>query len=68
MAEANSIDNVSDVLLNVDDLRIEQWPMPDKPGSNEVLLRTHCVGICGSDVHYWKHGRIANFILDDPII
>jgi len=68
MAETNSIDNQSAVLHNIDDLRIEQWPMPDKPGSNEVLLRTHCVGICGSDVHYWKHGRIANFILDDPII
>ncbi len=34
----------------------------------EVLLRTYCVGICGSDVHYWKRGVIGNFVLKDPII
>lgn len=27
-----------------------------------------CVGICGSDVHYWKKGRIADFIVKEPMI
>lgn len=27
-----------------------------------------CVGICGSDVHYWQHGRCADFILKAPMI
>ena len=26
------------------------------------------VGICGSDVHYWKHGRIGPFILEKPMV
>lgn len=27
-----------------------------------------CVGICGSDVHYYVHGRIADFIVDSPMV
>lgn len=26
------------------------------------------VGICGSDVHYWKHGRCGDFILNAPMV
>lgn len=28
----------------------------------------HSVGICGSDVHYWQHGRIADFVVKDPMV
>ncbi|XP_051776600.1 sorbitol dehydrogenase isoform X2 [Erpetoichthys calabaricus] len=28
----------------------------------------HSVGICGSDVHYWQHGRIGDFVLTKPMI
>lgn len=28
----------------------------------------HCVGICGSDVHYWKEGRIADFVVEEPMV
>lgn len=34
----------------------------------DVILKTLSVGICGSDVHYWTHGGIADFIVDAPII
>lgn len=68
MTITKTTQNLSAVLHKVDDLRLEEWPMPSKPGKNEVLLRTTCVGICGSDVHYWKHGYIGNFLLDEPII
>jgi L-iditol 2-dehydrogenase len=33
-----------------------------------VLLETDSVGICGSDVHYWQHGRIGDFVLTKPMI
>ncbi len=36
--------------------------------SNEVLVKLKSVGICGSDVHYYKEGRIANFIVKGPLI
>lgn len=25
-------------------------------------------GICGSDIHYWQHGRIGSFIVKSPIV
>lgn len=28
----------------------------------------HSVGICGSDVHYWQHGRIADFVVKKPMV
>ncbi len=26
------------------------------------------VGICGSDVHYYEHGRIGDYVVEDPIV
>lgn len=34
----------------------------------EVLLKMHSVGICGSDVHYWQHGRIGDFVVKSPMV
>lgn len=45
----------------------EQTPI-EEPGDNEVLLEIHCVGICGSDVHYFSHGQLGDFKLCDPMI
>lgn len=27
-----------------------------------------CVGICGSDIHYWVNGRIGDFVVRQPMI
>ena len=35
---------------------------------SEVQIAMHAVGICGSDVHYWKHGRIGDFIVNAPMV
>ncbi len=35
---------------------------------NQVLIKIEHVGICGSDIHYYEHGRIGDFIVKDPII
>ncbi|XP_032870885.1 sorbitol dehydrogenase-like isoform X2 [Amblyraja radiata] len=35
---------------------------------NEVLLKMHSVGICGSDVHFWQNGGIGDFILRKPMV
>ncbi|XP_018014711.1 sorbitol dehydrogenase [Hyalella azteca] len=60
-------DNLSAVLHRALDLRLEQRPIPE-PGPGEVLLRVLCVGICGSDVHYWNHGRTARFVVESPLV
>lgn len=49
------------------DLRLEDLPRPT-PGRGEVLLKVACVGICGSDVHYYLEGRIGDQVITDPII
>ena len=46
------------MLHKIDDLRIDPCPVPE-PDEHEVLLKMDSVGICGSDVHYWKSGRQA---------
>lgn len=55
------------VLHAIDDMRLDTKPTP-KPGPNDALIAVKSVGICGSDVHYWKHGRIGPFILNNPMV
>lgn len=55
------------VLRGVGDLTLEERPVP-MPASDEVLIRVHSVGVCGSDVHYFKHGRIGPYIVESPLI
>lgn len=44
-------DNLTAILHGIEDLRLEQRPIPEIR-DDEVLLEMDCVGICGSDVHY----------------
>jgi L-iditol 2-dehydrogenase len=39
-----------------------------KPGPGEVLVRIGSVGVCGSDVHYFEHGRIGRFVVERPLV
>lgn len=48
-------------------LLVKQLDQPE-PGKNEVLIRVKAVGLCGSDIHYYDHGKIGNFIVKKPII
>ena len=59
--------NRAAVLHAVDDLRIDDLPVPT-PGPNEVLVAVRSVGICGSDIHYWEHGRIGSFVVESPMV
>ena len=56
------------VLHGVHDLRVEQVLAPPAPAPGEVQIRLGKVGICGSDVHYWQHGRIGDFVVRAPMI
>jgi len=35
---------------------------------DQVLVRVAAVGVCGSDVHYYEHGRIGPYIVDGPLV
>ncbi|MFZ5915610.1 MAG: alcohol dehydrogenase catalytic domain-containing protein [Chloroflexota bacterium] len=54
-------------LHGIGDLRLEELPMP-APGPGQVLLRVAAVGVCGSDVHYYRKGRIGDQVVDAPLI
>ncbi len=40
-------------------IRLEEAPVP-APGPGDALVRIEAVGICGSDLHYYAHGRIGD--------
>lgn len=35
---------------------------------DQVLVRVAAVGVCGSDVHYYEHGRIGPYVVEGPLI
>ena len=59
--------NRAAVLHGVGDLRIEELARPE-PGPHEVLVHIRSVGVCGSDVHYYEHGRIGDFVVKAPLV
>jgi threonine dehydrogenase-like Zn-dependent dehydrogenase len=55
------------LLHGAEDLRLAEVPCPE-PGPGEVLVRVQRAGICGSDLHYYSHGRCGNFVPTRPFI
>jgi len=37
-------------------------------GPGDVRIRVHTVGICGSDLHYYKEGRIGPYVVSEPMV
>ena len=37
-------------------------------GPGQLRIAPHTVGICGSDVHYYTHGRIGRYVVEAPMI
>ena len=48
-------------------LSVDEVPTPPF-ASDEVLVKVAAVGVCGSDTHYYRHGRIGDFVVDGPLI
>jgi L-iditol 2-dehydrogenase len=55
------------VLHGVGQVVAEKRPVP-VPGPEEVLVKVLAVGTCGSDVHYYEHGRIGDFVVERPLV
>ncbi|KAJ3506537.1 hypothetical protein NLJ89_g6814 [Agrocybe chaxingu] len=51
--------NIAAFYNPANEIHLVQKPRP-KPGPGQVLLHVRATGICGSDVHFWKHGRIGD--------
>jgi L-iditol 2-dehydrogenase len=59
--------NLAAVLHGPRDVRLETRPLPDL-GERDVLVEVRSVGVCGSDVHYYEHGRIGTFVVEQPLV
>src|SRR3954454_842070 len=55
------------VLHGPGEVVIEERPVP-RPGPAEVVVRVRSVGVCGSDTHYYDHGRIGSFVVEAPLV
>jgi L-iditol 2-dehydrogenase len=44
------------------ELHIVHSDLPE-PGPEDCLVHVRATGICGSDVHFWKHGRIGDMVV-----
>ncbi len=55
------------VLRGVGQVDVEERPVP-QPAADEVLVKVGSVGVCGSDVHYYEHGRIGPYVVDAPLV
>lgn len=55
------------VLHGQKDLRREIVPTP-QVGAADVRIRVTRAGICGSDLHYYRHGKCGSFVPSIPFI
>jgi D-xylulose reductase len=56
------------VLERKDELNLRNIDIPEELGAHDVRIAIHTVGICGSDVHYYTHGAIGQFIVREPMV
>jgi L-iditol 2-dehydrogenase len=49
------------------ELVLEERPVPE-PGPREVQVEITSVGVCGSDVHWFEHGRIGTKVVTGPLV
>ncbi|MEU6776121.1 L-idonate 5-dehydrogenase [Streptomyces sp. NPDC046759] len=55
------------VIHGAGDLRVAELPEPE-PGPGEALVAVRHGGVCGSDLHYWRHGGVGDFRLREPMV
>ena len=56
------------VLERVGELTLRDIELPQAVGPNDVKIAIHTVGVCGSDVHYYTHGAIGDYIVKAPMV
>jgi L-iditol 2-dehydrogenase len=59
--------NLAAVMTGLDTIELQERPTPE-PGPGQAVVRPMAVGVCGSDVTYFKRGRLADFIVTGDII
>jgi L-iditol 2-dehydrogenase len=55
------------VLVKTGTLVVEERPVP-AVDVDQVLVKVASVGVCGSDVHFYKEGSLGSWVLDKPLV
>ncbi|MGW1914453.1 L-idonate 5-dehydrogenase [Streptomyces sp. NPDC002076] len=55
------------VIHGAGELRVQELPVPE-PGPGEAVVAVRYGGVCGSDLHYWRHGGVGDFRLREPMV
>jgi D-xylulose reductase len=56
------------VLERKDELSLRDIAVDEPLGPRDVRIALRTVGVCGSDVHYYSHGRIGPFVVEAPMV
>ena len=57
---------ITAMLTGIRQIDLREAPDPRIENPNDVLLQISTVGVCGSDVHYYKTGRIGSQVVEYP--
>ncbi len=55
-------------LTGIRGVEVGDWPEPKLENDADVLLQVETVGVCGSDMHYYRTGRIGEMVVRYPFI
>ncbi|WP_043559696.1 NAD(P)-dependent alcohol dehydrogenase [Actinomyces israelii] len=56
------------VLEKQHEISVREVPGDLVCGPGQLRIAPHTVGICGSDVHYYTHGRLGRYVVEAPMI
>jgi len=54
------------MLTGIRKMEMKQVPDPMLVNENDVLIKMKVIGVCGSDVHYYKSGKIGSQVVQYP--
>lgn len=55
------------VLVAPGRIELEERPVPT-PAADEVLVQVTAVGVCGSDVHFYRDGHLGDWVVEEPLV
>jgi L-iditol 2-dehydrogenase len=56
------------VLTGIGSVEVREVPSPELVRDDDVLIRVAAAGVCGSDIHYYRDGRIGDQIVRFPAV
>jgi L-iditol 2-dehydrogenase len=56
------------VLTGLNRIEVTDRPVPEIENPGDVLIRMRSVGVCGSDIHYYRTGRIGSQVVQFPFV